>query len=114
MIARITGRLVSFPTVTKVAGWSTTTPAVFNPINPKKRPIPAAMASFCDLGMLLIIHALTGKILRIKNKIPETKTAARAICHLTPIPITTGKGEKSIQAHSRGHSDGIVGIEPHD
>ena len=65
-------------------------------MNPRKNPIPAAIAIFCERGIELMIHSRTGSTLRITNSTPETNTAARAISQLTPMPLTTTKEKKAL------------------
>ncbi len=70
------------PMVSRVAGLSTTMPAVFRPISPRNRPTPAPMAKRRLMGMLLSNHSRMRDRLMIMNNTPEMNTAPRAICQL--------------------------------
>ena len=70
------------PMVSRVAGLSTTMPAVFRPISPRNRPTPAPMAKRRLMGMLLSNHSRMRDRLMIMNSTPEMNTAPRAICQL--------------------------------
>ena len=73
----IKGFLIS-PKVTRVTGWSATTPIISKPIIAKNNPIPAPIPSFKLFGMEFISHALIGVSEIIKNNIPATRTAPKA------------------------------------
>ena len=73
-----TGQLDTSPKPTSVAGLSTTTPAFFNPMIARNKPIPAPTPSFIDFGMLLIMYLRAGVTLSPINTIPATNTAANA------------------------------------
>ena len=73
--------LPKLPKATNVAGSETTNPAFFKPMKAIKNPIPAPMANFKSLGIAFIISFLRPVKLTIKNKTPDTKTAASASCH---------------------------------
>ena len=68
------------PRVTKVTGWSPTTPIISSPIIAKNNPMPAPIPNFKLFGIELISHALNGVRDIIKNNTPATKTAPRAAC----------------------------------
>ena len=87
--ARIGSGWVRLPTVTKVFGSSWIRPAFFRPIRARNRPIPALIAIFSDVGMALITHSRTGRMLRTMNSMPEMTTAPRATCQGTSMPRTT-------------------------
>ncbi|MCY1549931.1 hypothetical protein D9M68_861370 [compost metagenome] len=70
------------PMVSRVAGLSTTIPAVFRPIRPRNRPTPAPMAKRKLIGMLFSSHSRIFDRLMIMNSTPERNTAPRAICQL--------------------------------
>ncbi len=82
--------------VTSVAGWSITMPALCSAIMPRKKPMPAAMASLSEAGMEFISQRRNGSRLRNKNSRPATNTAASAICQLNPIPLTTPNVKKAL------------------
>ena len=64
-------------------------PAPFNPMTARKKPMPTEMASFCDLEMLSMIHRRTGVTLTRRNSTPEANTAASAASQGMPRPFTT-------------------------
>ena len=66
------------PKPTSVAGLSTTTPAFFNPMIARNKPIPAPTPNFILLGMLLMIHCLAGVTDNKMKTKPATKTAVKA------------------------------------
>ncbi len=79
---RIGAIAVMSPNETLVAGLETTIPALLSAINAKKRPIPAEIPTRRDIGIELIIHSRILKILKKMKITPDTKTAARATCHV--------------------------------
>ena len=78
----MTGKLVSLPWVTRVAGWATTMPAFLSAISARNRPMPAAIAILSDIGMALTIHSRIGSTLMMKKMTPEMKTQPSATCQL--------------------------------
>ena len=87
--AKSAGAEVSAPRPTRFAGSATIIPAPFKPMNAKKRPIPAPIASFKSLGIMRTMVSLKPVIV-IKKKIKvDINTAARAAFQLKPIPRTT-------------------------
>ena len=70
------------PRPTRVAGLSITMPAFFSAMSARKKPMPAEMPKRRDMGMLLMIHSRTLKILSRKKIKPEMKTAPKATCQL--------------------------------
>ncbi|MNC94216.1 hypothetical protein D3C83_110180 [compost metagenome] len=64
-------------------------PAACKPIMPRKRPMPAVIAIFRLLGILSTMYSRTGVTDRMKNRIPEMKTAPSATSQLWPMPSTT-------------------------
>ena len=76
--AKITGIDVTSPKPTRVAGLSTTTPAFFNPMIARNKPIPAPTPNFMLFGILLMIHCLAGVTDNKINTKPATKTAVKA------------------------------------
>ncbi len=80
---------VSSPTVTSVAGLPSMMPAFLRAITPRKKPMPAEIASFCPRGIASMIHRRTGSRLSVTNSTPETNTApngmpaSERICGLT-------------------------------
>ena len=83
-IARITGHWTRSPSATSVASLPTMTPALRSPMITRKNPIPAAMATFCDRGMLFTTHSRTGSTERTSMSTPEQNTAPRAACQGSP------------------------------
>ena len=73
------------PIPTKVAGSATIIPAPFNPINAKKKPIPAPIANFKSNGSALRIASLKPEMVINKKIILETNTAASAVSQVLPI-----------------------------
>ncbi len=51
-----------------------------------KKPIPAEMASFIEPGISSRILSLHPETVRIRNRIPETKTTIRPCSNVNPIP----------------------------
>ncbi|MNP28878.1 hypothetical protein D3C76_1218770 [compost metagenome] len=72
----------SEPSLIRVAGLSTTMPAVFRPISPRNNPTPAPMAWRRLTGMLLSNHSRTFDKVRNMNSTPETNTAPSAVSQL--------------------------------
>ncbi len=72
------------PNPTNVAGLSTIIPALINPINVIKNPIPAPTANLSPTGIELIMIFLRPVTEIIKNKNPETNTADNAASHDKP------------------------------
>src|SRR3984893_9985260 len=70
------------PRVTRVSGLAATIPASFSAMMPRKRPIPAEIAIFCDKGMASTIQERIRVRLRIRNNTPEMNTAPSATCQL--------------------------------
>ena len=86
--ASTTVHCTRLPSPTSVASFPTTTPASRSPMMTRKNPIPAAMASFCERGMLLTTHSRTGSTDRMSISTPEQKTAPSAVCQGRPIVPT--------------------------
>ncbi len=61
-------------------------PAFLSPINVMKNPIPAPTANFNPAGIALMTIFLNPVIEMIKNKIPDTNTAAKPACQDNPKP----------------------------
>ena len=77
------------PIDTKVALLPTIMPLFCNPKKAINKPIPDDIANFKSAGIELIIFSLSlSKVINI-NKTEATKTLAKAVCHLTCIPIHT-------------------------
>lgn len=77
------------PSPTRVDLLATINPPCCRPKNAINKPIPAEIAYFRFAGIASIIFSRNLKMV-IKTKINEaTNTAAKAVCQLTPIPITT-------------------------
>jgi hypothetical protein len=70
------------PTVTRVSGSATTTPAFSSAMMPSRKPIPAAIAVRCERGIASMIQARIGRTLTMKNSTPEMNTAPSATCQL--------------------------------
>ena len=79
----------SVPSVTNVASFATTIPALRSPRNAMKSPIPPATAVLIERGIASTTSARTRPAVRSRNATPERKTAPSAVCHGTPIPSTT-------------------------
>ena len=77
------------PKPTKVAGLSTITPAFLSAIKARNKPIPPPMANFNDMGMALTMASRILNMLMAMKIIPDTKTAAKAVCQGTPMPKQT-------------------------
>ena len=73
------------------AGFETTIPICFRPINAINAPIPALMARRKSLGTLSIIHTRKRVKERAKKITPERKTTPSAVCHGICIPSTKPK-----------------------
>ena len=84
------------PRVTKVTGWSPTTPMISSPIIARNKPIPAPIPNFKLFGIELMIQALMGVRETNKKNIPESKTAAKASAGVYPIPPTTPKATNAL------------------
>ena len=80
---------ISSPAVTIVASLAWMMPAFCSAISPRKRPIPATIASFSPWGIASMIRRRAGRMLRIRNNMPETNTAPSATSHVWPRPSTT-------------------------
>ena len=92
------------PKATKVAGSATTISELEKPIKAINNPIPALIAAFRDIGILLISKVLKLVALRMINKIPSKNTNANAPCQPTtdatenaknafkPMPGASAKG----------------------
>ena len=78
---KMTSGFSRLPTVNSVVSLATTIPMLFSAIRPRKKPIPAEMAIFCERGMLSTIQRRTGKSDKITQMTPEMNTAPSAICH---------------------------------
>ena len=65
------------------------TPPSTKPIIAMKKPIPPAIAAFKSAGMALMMVSRILKTVKSQKITPATKTPAKAVCHLIPIPITT-------------------------
>ena len=77
------------PKPTSVAGLSTIMPEFFKATKARNKPIPPPMANFNDIGIALTMASrILNILIAIKIK-PDTKTAAKAVCHGTPIPKHT-------------------------
>ncbi len=85
------------PRPTSVAGLSTTTPALFNPIRARNMPIPAAIALRNECGMPSTSQRRIPVTVRNRKIMPEMKTAPSACCHEKPIAPTTVKAKKALR-----------------
>ena len=108
-----TGKLVSLPCVTRVAGSSTTTPAFLSAIRARNRPMPAAIAILSDLGMAFTIHSRIGSTLMMKKMTPEMNTQPSATCQLQLHAADHAEGEVGVQPHAGRQRDRVVGQEGH-
>lgn len=77
------------PSVSRVSGWSTTIPAFLSAMMPRKSPIPAEIASFCEVGIASTTHSRTLVRVRRRKRTPEMKTAPSATSQVCPMPFTT-------------------------
>ena len=74
-----------FPSVMADVSPGSISPELYRPITTMKKPIPAVMASFIELGMSSIIFFLRPVTEIRKNAIPETSTTARACSNVNPM-----------------------------
>ena len=88
MVTQAAGSLKE-PIVTKVEALLTTSLPFCRPRKAMKIPIPAEMANFKSLGMLSTISSRSLKTVIKMKMIEATKTAARAVCHFTFMPMQT-------------------------
>ena len=103
---------LSFPSATRVAGSDTIIPPFTSPINAINRPIPAATAYLSDCGIDLTINFLSPAIDIIKYNIPDTKTAARACCHVSPIPKTNVNAKNALSPIPGANATGSLANIP--
>jgi hypothetical protein len=66
------------PSWTNVASLATMMPAFFKPMKAMKKPMPAPIASFSDLGIALTTILRSGVTDTTIPTMPERKTAAKA------------------------------------
>ncbi|MNN65201.1 hypothetical protein D3C81_1806830 [compost metagenome] len=88
-VARIGAGCLRSPRPTRVAGLSTTIPALCSAISARNKPIPAAMAERSGSGMLFTIHSRIRKIDNRKNITADRNTAPSATCQVWPMCRTT-------------------------
>jgi hypothetical protein len=81
-----TGPRVRSPSARYVAGFCTTRPPFFRPMNAMNSPMPTAMANFSDMGMAFSTASRRFVSTRIVTRMPSTITTAIACCQLKPIP----------------------------
>ena len=86
--ASIGAALDRLPVVTKVEVLACTIEAFWSAIKARNNPMPAVIACLRFFGIELMIQSLIGRRLMIRNKQPERKTVARAVCQECPIPMT--------------------------
>ena len=84
-----TSGLFKAPTVTKVESLLLINLPPCRPIKAINKPIPAEIAYLMSLGMASIIISRTLNTVNKMKRIEATKTAAKAVCHLTCIPKQT-------------------------
>ncbi len=77
------------PRVTIVAGSALTMPAFCSPMKAMKRPMPAATALNRGRGIAPTISRRTPETVSSRNSTPDRKTQPSAVCHGTPMPLTT-------------------------
>jgi len=70
--------VVRLPSVTLVAGWATTMPALDSAIMARNSPMPAAMALRSECGMPLTSQTRMPDIVRNRKMMPEMNTAPSA------------------------------------
>ena len=75
--------------LTRVAGLATIMPAPLSAISARKRPIPAAIDIFSDIGKAFTKASRTLNKLKTIKIMPDTNTAPNATCQGTPMPLTT-------------------------
>ncbi len=75
------GQAFRLPSVTSVAGWSTTMPDCCSAMIPRNRPTPAETASFRFCGIALMIVSRSLVAVMISASTPEMNTKASACCH---------------------------------
>ena len=100
------------PRLKKVVSLETIIPPFFKPIKPIKKPTPEAIAILKFSGILSIIHFLIGVTLIIKNKMPDKKTAPRAVSHEYPISPTTEYVKKALRPIPGANPTGQLAIKP--
>ena len=83
----------TWPSPTMVAGFATTSPMPCSPMMPRKKPIPAAMPSFSESGMVLISHSRIRSTETARKMRPDRKTAPSATCQGMCMPPTTAKAK---------------------
>ena len=83
--AKRAGADVRDPKPTTVDGSLTIIPAPLRPINARKNPIPAPIASLKSFGIALRIASLKPETVINKNITLEINTAAKAACQELPI-----------------------------
>ena len=76
--ARSTVGFLKFPNVISVAGCDTAIPALTSPISAIKKPVPAPILCFKFSGIEFIILSLIPVAESKRNKLPDTKTIAKA------------------------------------
>ena len=67
---------------------ATTKPPWCKPMKAIKRPIPAERANFRSDGIASMMISRSLKIVIKTKMIEATKTPAKAVCQLIPIPMT--------------------------
>lgn len=70
--------LVRLPSVTLVAGWAATMPALLSAMMARNSPMPAAMALRSECGMPLISQTRMPEKVRNRKITPEMNTAPSA------------------------------------
>ena len=80
--------VVKEPNPTTVDLLATTKPPWCKPMKAIKRPIPAEMANFRSDGIASMMISRSLKIVIKTKMIEATKTPAKAVCQLIPIPMT--------------------------
>ena len=74
------------PILTNVTASETMKPALFNPMNVRKIPMPAAAAILISVGIALAIDSRIGVTEITRKKRPAQKIIPSAVGHGTPFP----------------------------
>jgi hypothetical protein len=75
--------------VTSVSLLAVTIPELRNPMSAMNSPMPTATAAYNSTGMEDTIICRKPTAVKIRNAIPERKTAPSAVSQRTPMPFTT-------------------------
>ena len=116
MITQITVRKTfgsqRLPSVTKDVLSPTMRPQFFMPMNAMKKPIPAGIADFMDIGTELIISCRMRVKVRREKMMPEMSTAAKPACQVNPIGPQTMKEKKALMPRPGATATGKLAQRP--